>query len=272
MRIASRWQLIGGLVCAGLLPACPALAGSSIPITSSVTISVRVPEHTGSLELSGRASPNSIVTFMENGNTIGTVTSDATSFFDKILSGLEPIRQTFDIYTTDDSGHSTNTSSVSTTIISDSTVTLSGFLLPPTLGVSKPTMSRPDHELLSGKTIPNASITILVDGVPLPNIVNSDSLGVWSGTPPQVFHLGNHQVVTLVQDSQGNQSQVGATVQFTVSQSSDLSLDGLVNLTDFSILLYSYGQTPPPNPAADINDDSKVDLVDFSIMLYNWTG
>jgi len=56
----------------------------------------------------------------------------------------------------------------------------------------------------------------------------------------------------------------------------DLDWSGAINLTDFSILLYNWDQTPPllPDylPCADINKDGTVDLADFSIMLYWWTG
>lgn len=50
----------------------------------------------------------------------------------------------------------------------------------------------------------------------------------------------------------------------------DFSQDGLVDLTDFSVLLYNWGK--PKNKLADLNNDSKVDLIDFSILLYFWTG
>jgi len=44
----------------------------------------------------------------------------------------------------------------------------------------------------------------------------------------------------------------------------------LINLVDFSILLYNWGI--PKNPTVDLNNDGKVDLRDFSILLYYWTG
>lgn len=50
----------------------------------------------------------------------------------------------------------------------------------------------------------------------------------------------------------------------------DLNADKKVDLVDFSILLYNWGE--PKNPKADLNNDGIVDLVDFSIMLYWWTG
>lgn len=52
----------------------------------------------------------------------------------------------------------------------------------------------------------------------------------------------------------------------------DINKDGSINLSDFSILMYYWHDTPPANKCADINKDGTVDLADFSIMLYWWTG
>lgn len=50
----------------------------------------------------------------------------------------------------------------------------------------------------------------------------------------------------------------------------DLNGDGVVNLTDFSILLYNWGV--PKDARVDCNSDGVVNLIDLSIMLYWWTG
>lgn len=52
----------------------------------------------------------------------------------------------------------------------------------------------------------------------------------------------------------------------------DINKDGSINMTDFSILMYYWHDTPPANPCADINKDGTVDLTDFSVLLYWWTG
>ena len=54
--------------------------------------------------------------------------------------------------------------------------------------------------------------------------------------------------------------------------SADLNVDNSVNLTDFSILMFSYGRNPPANKAADINDSGGApNLVDFSVMMFYWS-
>jgi len=57
-----------------------------------------------------------------------------------------------------------------------------------------------------------------------------------------------------------------------VCEGADLNFDGKINLIDFSILLYFWGQSSPSNRCVDINFDGIVDLVDFSIMMYWWTA
>ena len=78
--------------------------------------------------------------------------------------------------------------------------------------------------------------------------------------------------------SEGEQSEYSQTVSFSivppsfVCRGADLNFDGKVDIIDFSILLYFWGETSPENICADINQDQIVDLVDFSIMMYYWTG
>ena len=51
----------------------------------------------------------------------------------------------------------------------------------------------------------------------------------------------------------------------------DFNGDERINIIDFSILIYWFGQFEPPD-VIDLNDDGIVDLFDFSIMAYCWTG
>ncbi|MDP2704449.1 MAG: DUF1080 domain-containing protein [bacterium] len=57
----------------------------------------------------------------------------------------------------------------------------------------------------------------------------------------------------------------------TACMGADFSKDGIVNSTDFSILLYFWKTQPPfRNACVDINKDAQVNSVDFSILLYQW--
>ena len=53
----------------------------------------------------------------------------------------------------------------------------------------------------------------------------------------------------------------------------DLNVDGKVNIVDFSILLFHWGEDGgDSSPPADINHDGIVNLTDFSVMIFHWTG
>ena len=106
----------------------------------------------------------------------------------------------------------------------------------------------------------------------LDDSAGTNSSGVWSLKVDIVLHLGAHTVSGLVNDGFGNQSILTTPTNFEILLSADLSIDNLVNLTDFSILMFNYGTSNPPNAAADINDNGPVDLVDFSVMMFYWTG
>jgi hypothetical protein len=53
----------------------------------------------------------------------------------------------------------------------------------------------------------------------------------------------------------------------TTPKPGDLNSDGVVNITDLSILLSSWNTT---NSTADINKDSTVNILDLSILLSNY--
>lgn len=242
------------------------------PVSSSVTVSATIPYPTGNLRLIGYASPNAQVVFLRNGLVAGTATANSASFFDKTLTGIDPGVYNFSIYGNDSRGRTTLTLSFDATIISASTVTLSGFLLPPTLNVGKTTLKRPETQTGEGSARDGTQVTAFFNSETVTKQATVPSSGEWQVSVPETFHLGAHSASALTQDGDGNQSTLSQTRSFTVVLSADLNVDNLVSLTDFSILMFNYGRSSPPNKAADINDNGPVDLVDFSVMMYHWTG
>lgn len=53
------------------------------------------------------------------------------------------------------------------------------------------------------------------------------------------------------------------------SRIADYNCDGLVNIIDFSILIYWFDRRPVPEDI-DLTNDGRVDLRDFSVMAYYW--
>lgn len=269
--IAVAGLVSGSLIC-HFLWIKPVLAGPP-PISSNVTVSATIPFSTGNLRLTGHASPNALVTFLRSGLVIGTTVADSVSFFDKTLTGLDPGVQTFSMYGSDTTGRTTLTLSFDTNIISGSTITLSGFLLPPTMSVQKENLKRPERQNVSGMTRQDSDVTTFFSGEDITAQARSAANGVWESQVNDTFHLGFHSAQSLTQDGNGNQSSLSQTKLFNVLLSADLNVDTRVNLTDFSILMFNYARGDFPNKAADINDNrAPPDLVDFSIMMFYWTG
>jgi len=92
----------------------------------------------------------------------------------------------------------------------------------------------------------------------------------WQAVPGSKVELGSNEVVAPV-SRLGLFAVLGSSTQLTVPSAVDFSLDGRVDLVDFSVLLFNWGR-PVNNLATDINKDGLVDLVDFSIFLFWWTG
>lgn len=225
---------------------------------------------TGDVRLIGDAFPNAFVTILKDNAVIDTSTANSSSVFDRTITGLTPGIVTFSLFAQDSDGHKTVTISFSVSVISNSTVTVSGLLLSPILIVPD-SIKRPEKLNESGLAKQNSTVTTFTHSDPIVKQGATNTNGQWAIIISDVLHLGSHSVTALVQDSGGGQSQLTSAKDFIVKLSADLNIDDFVNLTDFSILMFNYGTSNPPNLAADINDNGPVDLVDFSIMMFYWT-
>jgi len=161
---------------------------------------------------------------------------------------------------------------------------VNGLLLPPTLSLSNTRVSPGSTVTVSGQAIPNAQIEIQVGNSSLrTERTTSDATGRYT-FQLSTATLRNGQIPIKARSITGTaplltQSGYSTIVQLFLgvdgapSTPSDLSRDGRVNLTDFSILIF-WWQTAggDSNPPADINSNGRVGLEDFSILLFNWTG
>jgi hypothetical protein len=238
-----------------------------------VTTSAYVAGSSGSLRIIGFASPGALVYFMENGSVLGTQIAQSGSAFDQTLSGLDSGIHLFSIYGTDSGSRSTLTITFSINITSGTTTIASGIILPPTVSLANSQVKRPAQLTASGTAKNNSTVQVFISGSGDNQSVNqpTDSKGNWSVNVNPKLHLGNKQTYAMALDGAGGQSALSNVSSYNVLLSADLNTDNLINLTDFSILMYNYGGSPS-NVIADINDNGSVDLVDFSVMMYYWTG
>ena len=160
---------------------------------------------------------------------------------------------------------------------------LSNILLPPTLAANDQTLDPGDPLTLTGQSIPNATVEVHINDSELVEETTAASNGDWSlvfdtSRLPAAEHtirarsvVGTAPLTTESTFSTTLQLFLGVDGQPTGP--SDLNRDGLVNLTDFSILIFWWqsngGDSDPP---ADINGNGNVGIEDFSILLFNWTG
>lgn len=254
------------------------------PVSEGSQIGFTIAAIAGDLRLIGYTSPNSVVTFLMGNTVAGTqiacpggpvniCNTNLPGYYDKTFTGLYPGIYNIGIYSTDTSiaALSTPTINRQIPIFQGQGSTPDVLTLPPTISVTPLVIKRPESLSASGMARPNSALRLYFNGSPdaTDQIIEND--GSWVGPNSGILHLGNGYVYSVVQGVGGAISQSSKIINYRVEMSADLNLDTFVDIADFSILMFNYGQVTPPNWAADINDDTLVDLADFSIMMYNWT-
>lgn len=236
-----------------------------------------------SVSITGIAYPNQQINFLLDTKSVGSVRANSSGRFE-FSTKASPGTATLGVWANDSSGVRSITLNNTFDVTQGAVTNVSGLLLPPTLVLSNAKASPGSTITISGQAVPNAQIEIQVGNSSLRvEKTTSDSSGRYTfnlntaslrnstypvkarsitGTPPLLTQSGYSTVVQLLLGVDG-----------APSTPSDLSRDGKVNLTDFSILIF-WWQTNggDSNPPADINANGKVGLEDFSILLFNWTG
>ncbi len=229
----------------------------------------------------GRAYPNAFLTISKNGVVAATFFAEESGLFKKELTGIRGGVYNFGIWAEDTKGRKSVTLSFSVSILGGRTTTISGIFISPTISLIPTQVERGNEVDIFGQAFPRSQIKIFVSS-PKETVKDtlSDKEGNWKyklDTTP--LEEREHEARAKALFGDGEQSPFSHTLSFLVlapgalvCEGADLNFDGKVNLIDFSILLYFWGQSKPSNRCADINFDGIVDLVDFSIMMYWWTG
>ena len=234
--------------------------------------SLSISASTGSIHFTGYASPNALVYFYENNQVVGTVLANSNSAFDKTLTGCYEGFHTVQVFATDTNSVNTIAVNYSVNVVIGQETSVS-LILPPTIIIDSDKVKKPAPLISHGRGLNNSSIQIFINGTRDSRTisVSTDANGNWSANINPKLHLGQKIARAISLNGLGGQSELSAEKGYTVLRSADLNVDNIVDLTDFSILMYSYGKVNFPNQAADISDDNIVDLVDFSIMMSNWS-
>ncbi len=236
-----------------------------------------------SISVTGSAYPNQQINFLIDTKAVGSVRANSTGRFE-FATEVSPGTATLGVWANDSSGVRSITLNNTFDVTQGAVTNVSGLILPPTLSLSNTKVSPGSIVTVSGQSIPNAKIEIQVGNSSLrTETTTADSAGKYS-YQLNTTSLRNAQYPVKVRSITGTapllvQSGYSTIVQLFLgvdgapSTPSDLSKDGKVNLTDFSILIF-WWQTSggDSNPPADISGNGKVSLEDFSILLFNWTG
>lgn len=239
----------------------------------------------GQVTISGFTSPRSQVFIGVDGKSAKTGTAGANGEYSITLDLIARGVYTFGVYSVDAAKFKTSTFSTSFTVTGARASALSNITLPPSITATPNPVTPGQPVTISGYSLPNATITVENEkegsGASRKQFTaQSNSSGAWTvSVDSNGLSNGTYKARAKAQPQSGQATAFSSYATYGVGQASnqplnaDLSRDGKVNLTDFSILLFWWssngGDSDPP---ADINSDSKVNLTDFSILLFNWTG
>lgn len=251
---------------------------------------VAPPAVTG-IVLRGRAFPLRPVYALKDGSPAASVTATAGGEFSVSLSGLSSGNYSFLIYGDDRDGLRSASFAVPVSIALGTTTQVGGIFLAPTLKADKSAIGPGDVLSLSGQTVPDADVDIVVSpssGAPLAYRIRSGIDGSYSYRLSAASLKAGKYGIQAKARSSALESASSTEVFFEVGEKTidsvpertavkgNLNGDGKVNLVDFSIAAFWYKRPLSGEFAAlekaYLNGDGKLDLTDFSIMAYYWSG
>jgi Cys-rich repeat protein len=265
-----------GYVCRNNI--CSIESGLSVTVTvPGPSAGGGVPSFPATVIFEGRAYPGAFLTLLKDDRIVATFFAENSGLFKKELTGVSGGTYNFGIFAEDTEGRKSVTLSFTIGILGGTITTISRIFIPPTISLFPVEVERGDEINISGQVFPKSRVDIFISPGEIIKEIIATEEGRWSyklNTTPLTEK--EYRIRAKAFFGEGEQSQFSQTISFLVSPSkcrgADLNFDGKVNIVDFSILLYFWGQKKPANRCADINFDGIVNIVDFSIMMYWWTG
>ena len=281
------WQI---LLLIAILSFCPILGfAQTPPVEKGISVTVTIPglpsppvgggapPLPATVIFEGRAYPKAFLTLLKDDRVAATFFAENSGLFKKELTGISGGTYTFGIFAEDTEGRKSVTLSFTIGILGGTTTTISRIFVPPTISLFPVEVERGDEINISGQVFPKSRVDIFISPGEIMKEIIATEEGKWVyklDTTP--LTEGEYRIRAKAFFGEGEQSQFSQALSFSLLPSkcrgADLNFDGKVNIVDFSILLYFWGQKKPANRCADINFDGIVNIVDFSIMMYWWTG
>jgi len=238
------------------------------------------PPTTTKVILQGKTFPAAYLTSLKDGQVIANTQADSLGDFKIEVSNMTVGVYTFGIWSEDKNKIKSLTFSFTTNVASNTTTTISGIFIPPTISLGKESVRKGETLNILGYTAPQSEVEIHINSDELIEKVFSGTGGSWFyNLDTNRIEEGVHSTRAKASTADGLLSTFSQTLLFGVGvglpagkgacPNADLNKDSKVNLIDFSVLLFWWGKS---NECADQNSDGIVGLIDFSIMLYYWTG
>jgi hypothetical protein len=258
-----------------------ARGGGGQGVPNGVVPGSNVPPDQTKVIITGKSYPNVDVHVLVDGKVIGIVRADSKADFYFESSSITPGLVSFGLWSEDQAGIKSTLLTLTLRVITGAITTISGAYISPTIDIEKKSVKKGELVKMFGQTVPASDVHIYVhSGEEIVSKTNSLEDGKWilnfdTKDLEEDFHTAKALFQTTIS---GNNVQSGfsRSISFYVGNkeganqlTGDLNGDGRVNLTDFSILLFNWGNI---NQKADLNSNGKVDLPDFSIMMFYWTG
>ncbi len=230
------------------------------------------------VSLSGLAYPFSILTFLQNGVIVGTDIAEPNGTFSREFL-VDPGAVTFSIWARDRDGLISPAVSVGFVIEEGALATIESLALPPTIAHRQ--VGADGSLVIYGSAFPGSMVRLFNNvntfSAPFETVASAD--GRWEYRLTRgTFNARNFSYKANYQDEgSGILSPFSHNLELRLVTclNSDFNGDGVINLTDLSILLFYWGRTIPKtgltNECVDRNQDQTVDLIDFSILMYEWT-
>lgn len=234
------------------------------------------------VSIEGKAFPNATITILMDGTSIGTVRTNSQGEF-TFNTETDPGTASLSFYANDTTGTRSMTINTTFDITQGAVTNVNGILIPPTIRSTNTQINPGQIITLSGQTVPNVTVEVMIDTKTHTRTTTSDALGNWSiEFDTSTISIAEHTVkARFISETGGlrSESVFGTALQLFVgvegkaTSNSDLNRDTKINLIDFSILIFWWGTAGgSSNPPVDINKNGKVGLEDFSILLFNWTS
>lgn len=234
------------------------------------------------ISVTGRGFPGQTVHIILDAREVGTVRADSVGRFD-FATEASPGTVSMGFWSLDVNRNRSITYNTTFDVTQGAITNVNGVLIPPTLVVNDATINPGDTLIFSGQTIPNTKVEVHIGKSEKVLSTTSGTNGAWTISYPTTglraaehtararFILGSGTLTTESSFSTSLQLFVGVDGRATTP--SDLNRDTLINLIDFSILIFWWGTAGGnSDPRADINGNNNVGLEDFSILLFHWTG